>query len=93
MQNAVPLGKGAMLAIIGLDIEVIKDYLSKIKIQGICEIANDNAKGQIIISGDIECINLLEQNLKKDKKKVIPIKRKCSFSLFFNETSCRRDEK
>ena len=73
MQNAVPLGKGAMLAIIGLDIEVIKDYLSKIKIQGICEIANDNAKGQIIISGDIECINLLEQNLKKDKKKVIPL--------------------
>ena len=73
MQNAVPLGKGAMLAIIGLDIEAIKDYLGKIKIQGICEIANDNAKGQIIISGDIECINLLEQNLKKDKKKVIPL--------------------
>ena len=73
MQNAVPLGKGAMLAIIGLDIEVIKDYLGKIKIQGICEIANDNAKGQIIISGDIESINLFEQNLKKDKKKVIPL--------------------
>ena len=73
MQNAVPLGKGAMLAVIGLDIETIKDYLDKIKIQGICEIANDNAQGQIIISGNIESINLLEQNLKKDKKKAIPL--------------------
>jgi len=71
MQNAVPLGKGAMLAVLGLDIQAIKDYLDKIKIRGICEIANDNAQGQIIISGDIECINLLEQNLKKDKKKAI----------------------
>ena len=52
---------------------------SKIKIQGICEIANDNAKGQIIISGDIECINLLEQNLKKDKKKVIPLNASAPF--------------
>ena len=69
MQNAVPLGKGAMLAVLGLDIQAIRYYLDKIKKQGICEIANDNAQGQIIISGDIECINLLEQNLKTDKKK------------------------
>tara|TARA_Y100000591_G_scaffold321646_1_gene336923 strand:- start:2 stop:928 length:927 start_codon:yes stop_codon:yes gene_type:complete len=73
MQNAVPLGRGAMLAVLGLEIEVVKDYLRKIKNQGVCEIANDNAQGQIIVSGDIECINILEKNLKKDKKKSIPL--------------------
>ena len=65
MQNAVPLGKGAMLAIIGLDIEVIKDYLSKIKIQGICEIANDNADGQVIVSGNLKSVKSFKLSLIK----------------------------
>ncbi len=73
MQEAVPLGKGSMIAILGSKIDEIKVLIKEIKIKGICEIANDNAEGQTIISGDIESINSLKEVLKKNKKKFIPL--------------------
>tara|TARA_X000001036_G_C20628092_1_gene785980 strand:- start:337 stop:1260 length:924 start_codon:yes stop_codon:yes gene_type:complete len=73
MQEAVSVGKGGMLAILGLSIDTIKNYLNEIKKNGVCEVANDNAEGQIIVSGDLKCINLLQDILKKDKKKSIPL--------------------
>ena len=48
--------------------------IKEVKIKGVCEIANDNAEGQTIISGDIESINLLQVALKDKKKKFIEIK-------------------
>ncbi len=71
MQEAVPLGKGAMLAILGSEIEEIENLLSAPKKEGVCEIANDNANGQTIVSGEIKPINLLQDILKKKKKKAI----------------------
>ena len=54
MQKAVPVGKGTMIAVLGSKIEEISLLLTNYKKnnQGICEIANDNAEGQIILSGD-----------------------------------------
>ncbi len=71
MQAAVPVGKGSMLAILGTEIDEIKKYISEIKIAGVCEIANDNANGQVIVSGDTEVINHLKEILNKSKKKNI----------------------
>ena len=71
MQEAVPLGKGAMLAILGSDIDEIENLLNKIKNKGVCEIANDNANGQIIVSGEVNLINMLQDTLKEKKKKAI----------------------
>ena len=71
MQEAVPIGKGGMLAILGSDIKEINNYILQLKTKGVCEIANDNAKGQTIVSGNIECIEELKDILKKDKKKSI----------------------
>ncbi|WLS01843.1 ACP S-malonyltransferase [Shinella oryzae] len=51
MQSAVPVGEGAMAAIIGLeqaDVEAICQEASK---GGSCQIANDNGGGQLVISG------------------------------------------
>ena len=73
MQEAVPEGKGGMLAILGSQIEEINDYILQVKSNGICEVANDNAQGQIIISGNIEPIEELKSILKRNKKKCIPI--------------------
>jgi len=73
MQEAVPIGKGGMLAILGSDITEINNYLSQVKFQGVCEVANDNAHGQIIVSGNIESIEELKNILKKNKKKCIPL--------------------
>jgi len=71
MQEAVPVGKGGMLAILGSKIEDINSFISQIKNKGICEIANDNADGQIIVSGNIESVEELRDILKENKKKSI----------------------
>ena len=54
MQKAVPVGKGAMAALIGISINQTIEIIEKAQIHGICDIGNDNADGQIIMSGDIK---------------------------------------
>ena len=73
MQEAVPLGKGSMIAVLGLNIDEIKKFINEVKIGGVCEIANDNAVGQTIVSGDIDSMNFLQNILKENKKKFIPL--------------------
>ena len=73
MQEAVPHGKGGMLAILRSDIEAINNYILQIKSKGVCEVANDNAYGQIIVSGNIEPIEELKNILKENKIKNIPL--------------------
>jgi [acyl-carrier-protein] S-malonyltransferase len=73
MQESVPVGKGGMLAILGSEIEEINKYILEVKSEGVCEIANDNAQGQIIVSGNIEPIEELKNILKQNKKKCIPL--------------------
>lgn len=52
MQIAVPLNKGAMAALIGVDIITTKKIIDNVASIGVCNIANDNADGQVVISGD-----------------------------------------
>ena len=52
MQEAVPLGVGAMVAIIGLSLEKINEALEKSRDLGIVEIANFNTSNQIVIGGE-----------------------------------------
>jgi [acyl-carrier-protein] S-malonyltransferase len=75
MQESVPLGKGGMLAVLGCEMYEIENYIKDVGNKGVCEIANDNANGQIIISGEINSINELQDILKKNKKKsiVLPV--------------------
>ena len=73
MQEAVPLGKGKMIAVLGSKIEEINNFINEMKKKDICEIANDNAEGQTIVSGDVESIIYLEKILKDNKKKFIPL--------------------
>ena len=56
MQQAVPVGKGAMAALIGISINQTIEIIEKAQIHGICDIGNDNADGQVVISGDIKAI-------------------------------------
>ena len=59
MQQAVPVGEGGMLAVLGLKSGEILNLINSINDQeGICEIANDNAEGQIIVSGNNNLYNL-----------------------------------
>jgi [acyl-carrier-protein] S-malonyltransferase len=75
MQEAVPLGEGSMIAVLGIKIEELINLLKQIDTKkGICEIANDNAVGQVIVSGNKEKIELLLGFLKEKKIKSIPLK-------------------
>ncbi|KQO75358.1 ACP S-malonyltransferase [Rhizobium sp. Leaf262] len=51
MQAAVPVGEGAMAAIIGLEHCDVDAICSQAATGGVCQIANDNGGGQIVISG------------------------------------------
>ena len=73
MQEAVPLGQGSMIAVLGSTMDELNNLISEIETGGVCEVANDNAEGQIIISGDIKTINSLQIILKENKKKFIPL--------------------
>ncbi len=75
MQEAVPIGEGSMIAVLGLKINEIKDLLkNKEEKKGICEIANDNAEGQVILSGKKTSLDELQKSLKEKKIKCIPLK-------------------
>ncbi len=52
MQQAAPKGYGSMAAILGLEIEQVEMILAALPAGSICEIANDNAPGQVVISGE-----------------------------------------
>jgi len=51
MQSAVPVGEGAMAAIIGLEHGDVEAICVAARDAGICQIANDNGGGQLVISG------------------------------------------
>jgi [acyl-carrier-protein] S-malonyltransferase len=56
MQAAVPVGEGAMAAIIGLEQDVVQAACEEAGSKGICQIANDNGGGQFVISGSKEAV-------------------------------------
>lgn len=75
MQSAVPVGRGSMLAVLGSNIENIENEIKNLKLDNdVCEIANDNADGQVIVSGDKKGVDLLKSNLQQKKIKSIPLK-------------------
>ena len=51
MQAAVPVGEGAMAAIIGLEADVVEAVCAEASALGVAQIANDNGGGQLVISG------------------------------------------
>jgi [acyl-carrier-protein] S-malonyltransferase len=56
MQEAVPVGTGAMAALIGADLEQAEAVRAAAADSDVCAIANDNAPGQVVISGDASAI-------------------------------------
>ena len=57
MQSAVPASEGAMAALLGADESQIKNILEEAKLLGLVQIANDNAPGQIVISGAVAAVD------------------------------------
>lgn len=56
--------EGGMVALLGAKINEVEDILKSVQIDGICEIANDNGGGQVVISGTREGLEILPDLLK-----------------------------
>lgn len=56
MQQAVPVGEGAMAALLGLDLDVAKEVVDEAAQGDVLATANDNAPGQVVVSGKREAV-------------------------------------
>ena len=59
MQAAVPVGAGAMAALLGIDVEAARDVARRAAAEagGVCAVANDNGGGQVVVSGATAAVN------------------------------------
>ncbi|WP_376959056.1 ACP S-malonyltransferase [Azospirillum sp. A26] len=57
MQKAVPVGKGAMAALLGADLDQAQAIAADAEQGEVCSIANDNSVGQVVISGSADAID------------------------------------
>jgi [acyl-carrier-protein] S-malonyltransferase len=74
MQAASPVGVGAMSALIGIEIEGAEAAVKEAADAGIVVVANDNAPGQIVISGEKAAVDRAGEIAKtKGAKRVIPL--------------------
>ena len=75
MQSAVPVGEGAMTALIGADIETAEAVAAEAQAGGgICVVANDNAPGQVVLSGAKAAMDRVPDIAKaKGVKRAIPL--------------------
>jgi [acyl-carrier-protein] S-malonyltransferase len=74
MQKAVPVGEGAMAAILGLDLDEVAKVAAEAGSAGVCATANDNAPGQVVLSGSKAAIDLAVEVAKEaGAKRAMPL--------------------
>ena len=94
MQNSVPKGQGGMVAILGSKIDIIEKILLANKKIFNAQIANDNSDGQMVLSGKIEDLEKLIENLKENsiKNVKLPVSAPFHCDLMSNATKIMTDE-
>jgi len=74
MQQAVPVGVGAMAALLGVDAEQAADIAAAAANDGICAVANDNGGSQVVLSGDAAAVEAAIKIAKeRGVKRAIPL--------------------
>lgn len=74
MQQAVPVGQGAMAAILGLDMDTVRQIAAAAAKSGVCDVANDNSPGQVVISGNAAAVEqAMELAREKGAKRALPL--------------------
>ncbi len=95
MEKAVPINQGEMYALLGADENTVLSLCKELSSKGVCEIANDNGGGQIIISGDKKVFQgmsdiISQYNIKKAIK--LPVSSPFHCSLMKPATQIMRSE-
>ena len=65
MQAAVPVGQGAMAALLGIDAEGARKAVAEAAQDDVCQVANDNDPGQVVISGSKAAVERAGEIAKK----------------------------
>jgi [acyl-carrier-protein] S-malonyltransferase len=78
MQKAVPVGDGAMAAVLGLDVDAVQAIATEATkapdgTTEICEVGNDNAPGQVVVSGAKAAVARAVDIAKAKGKRAIPL--------------------
>lgn len=94
MQKAVPVGKGAMAALLGLDLSVVEEkVIDPEQAGGVCTIANDNAPGQVVISGEKAAVEAaIERAKEAGAKRAMPLPVSAPFHCPLMEPAARQME-
>ena len=72
MQKAVPVGEGAMAALLGLDFATVAEIAKEAAMGEVCQAANDNDPGQVVVSGNVDAVNrAIEQAKEKGAKRAV----------------------
>ena len=74
MQEAVPVGTGAMAAVIGADMDAIERICAEARGDQVCSIANFNAPNQTVIAGNTEAVDRAVELLSEIARKVVKLK-------------------
>ena len=64
MQDSMPVGTGGMIALIGCEKDIVDYAVNSASKYGKIYLANDNADGQIVLSGEINAIEFISENAK-----------------------------
>lgn len=64
MQAAVPVGVGSMAALLGVDIAIAEQIAAACAEGDVCEVANDNDPGQVVLSGHLTAIDRVVERAK-----------------------------
>ena len=72
MQEAVPVGEGAMAAILGMEREEVEKLCEEVSSGEVLTPANFNCPGQIVIAGHSKAVERAIERVKKDGKKAVP---------------------
>ena len=74
MQQAVPVGQGAMAAILGLDLPAVLEVAAEAAQGEVCGVANDNAPGQVVVSGSKAAVERAMEIAKaRGAKRALPL--------------------
>jgi [acyl-carrier-protein] S-malonyltransferase len=93
MQSAVPIGAGAMAAILGLELAEVERTCADAAAQagGVCQAANDNGGGQVVISGTAATISLACELLRAaGAKRTLPLPVSAPFHCLLMEPAAAR---
>ena len=73
MQEAVPVGTGAMAAVIGGELSEIQRGCEEVRRDQVCSVANMNSPSQVVIAGNTEAVDRAIESLKGVAKRVIKL--------------------